>query len=62
MNMENHGRITSARKSPYSSARALWQSYQQGLLVANQEELAKKVMNLAYEIFLSYFEGLFNMP
>jgi hypothetical protein len=30
-------------------------------LVAKQEELAKK-MNLSYEIFLSYFEGLFNMP
>jgi hypothetical protein len=31
-------------------------------LVANKEELAKEIMNLPYEISLSYFEGFFNMP
>jgi hypothetical protein len=30
-------------------------------LVAKQEELAKEMMNLAYETSLSYFEGFFNM-
>jgi hypothetical protein len=30
--------------------------------VAKQEELMKEIMNLAYEIFLSYFKGFFNMP
>jgi hypothetical protein len=40
----------------------LWQCYQLGHLVAKQEELAKEIVALAYEIYLSYFEGFFNMP
>jgi hypothetical protein len=48
-------------KTPHSSTRALWQFFQQGHLVAKQKELAYEMMNLAYEIFLSYFEGFFNI-
>jgi hypothetical protein len=34
-------------KTPDSSTRALWQSYQQSHLVANQEDVVKEMMDLA---------------
>jgi hypothetical protein len=49
-------------KTPDSSTRTLWQSYQQSHVVAEQDELVMEIMNLAYEIFISYFNGFFNMP
>jgi hypothetical protein len=44
------------------STRALWQVYQQDHLGAQQEDMAKEMMNAAYEISLSYIEVFFNMP
>jgi hypothetical protein len=55
--MEKHGGTISTATTPDSSTSALWQFYQDSYLVGKQEE-----MNLAYAIFLSYFEGFFNMP
>jgi hypothetical protein len=37
-------------KTPDLSTRALWQFYQQDHLIANQEELCKKLMNLAFTV------------
>jgi hypothetical protein len=39
--------MISTGETPDSPTRALWKSYQQSSLVAMQEELAKKIMNLA---------------
>jgi hypothetical protein len=39
--MENHGGIISAGEATDLSTRALWQSYQQNLLVAKQDELGE---------------------
>jgi hypothetical protein len=36
--MENHGGIISTGETPDSSTRALWESYQQSHIVANQVE------------------------
>jgi hypothetical protein len=47
------------RKTPESSTRPFWQSYQQSYLVAKQEGLAKKIMNFALRsisfTFLRFF-------
>jgi hypothetical protein len=56
MGMENLGVMISTGKAPNSATRDLWQFYQQSHLVENQEKLAKKVMNLALRVYLSYFE------
>jgi hypothetical protein len=40
---------------------ALWESYQRGHLVAQREELAKEIMNLALRN-ISYCKGFFNIP
>jgi hypothetical protein len=50
--MGNHGGIISTGKTPDSSTRVYWQSYQQNRLVSKQEELSKEMMNLAYEVSL----------
>jgi hypothetical protein len=50
MTMWNHGGIISAGEDPDSCTTFLWQSFQQCHLVAKLEELAKEIMNLAYEI------------
>jgi hypothetical protein len=39
--IENNGGIISTGETPDSSTRALWKSYQQSNLVANQEELGE---------------------
>jgi hypothetical protein len=41
ISMENHGGMTSMGETPDSTNTALWQSYQQCYLVANQEELGE---------------------
>jgi hypothetical protein len=41
MSMKNHGGMISTGKTPDSSIRGLWQSYQQSRLGANQEELGE---------------------
>jgi len=45
MSREDHGGIILTGKTPNSSNRALWQSYQQSHVVTKQDELAKE-MNL----------------
>jgi hypothetical protein len=40
------------KKTPDSSTRALWKSYQQSYLVVNQEEFGEKIMNLAFKVSL----------
>jgi hypothetical protein len=42
MNMENYAGMIQG-KTPDSSTRAVWQSYQQSYLVARQEELLKEI-------------------
>jgi hypothetical protein len=44
--MENHGGMMSTEETTDSPTRALWQFYQQSILVAKQKELAKQ-MNFA---------------
>jgi hypothetical protein len=48
-------------KTPDSSTRALV-NLTSSHIVANKEGFAKEVVNLAYEISLSYFEEFYNMP
>jgi hypothetical protein len=43
--VESHGGMISTAENFDLFTRALWQSYQQSPLIANQEELAKEVMN-----------------
>jgi hypothetical protein len=58
MSMDNHGGIMPTGETPNSSTRALWKSCQQSYLVAKQEELAKKIMNLALQSISIYtFKG-----
>jgi hypothetical protein len=52
MSKENHSGMISTRKTPTLSTRALWQFYQQSHLEAQQEELAKEIMNFTFEISL----------
>jgi hypothetical protein len=52
--------MISTRETPDSSTRALWQSFQHGNIIVQQEGLAKEMMNFSFP--LSYFEGFFNMP
>jgi hypothetical protein len=47
MSMENNVRMILTGKTADSSTRALWQSYWQSHLLAEQEELTKEMMNLA---------------
>jgi hypothetical protein len=50
-------------ESPVSSARALWQSYQQSHVVAKQEELAMEMINLALQsMFVHTLKEYFNIP
>jgi hypothetical protein len=56
------GVVYRPEKTPDSSTKALWLSHKQTHIVTKQDELAKKMVNLTYEIFVSYFEGFFNMP
>jgi hypothetical protein len=60
--IEDHGGMISTGKTPDSFTRALWKLYKHVLLVAEQYKMAKEVMNLAYDLSLSYFKGFFNMP
>jgi hypothetical protein len=50
--MENHSVMMWTGETLDSSIRVPRQSYQQSHLAAKREELAKKMNNLAYEIFL----------
>jgi hypothetical protein len=59
--MDSHGEMIWTEKTPDSSTRALWQTFHQSHLVANQAELAKET-NFASEVFILYFERFFNMP
>jgi hypothetical protein len=45
----------------YSLTTAVWQLPQLRHLVAKQEKLGKMTLNFAYEVSLSYFEGICNM-
>jgi hypothetical protein len=54
MTMEDYGGTISTGKTPDSSTRDLWKSYQQNHLVANEEERAKEMMNLSFKICFSY--------
>jgi hypothetical protein len=49
MSMKNHGRLKPTGKTPDSSTRPVWQSYQSHL-IAKQEELATRMMNLSLRI------------
>jgi hypothetical protein len=60
--MENHSGIISAGKTPDSSTRALWQSYQQSQLVSKQEELDERNDEFGLTKYVClYFEGILNM-
>jgi hypothetical protein len=52
MSMENYGGTILTGKTPDLFTRALWQYNQHSHLVAKQEERAKKVKNLPYEVSL----------
>jgi hypothetical protein len=54
MGMDNHGGIIPTGETPTSSTRALWKSCQHSYLVAKQEALAKKIMNLALQTISIY--------
>jgi hypothetical protein len=62
MSMKDHGGTT-AGKTPDSSARALWQSYQKSRLVAKQKKLDEGNGEFGLTKYLClYFEGNFNIP
>jgi hypothetical protein len=50
-------------KTPDSSARALWNSYWQSRLVAEQEKVGKEMINFALQsISFVLAKGFFNIP
>jgi hypothetical protein len=53
--MENHGGMISTGETPDSSTQSS-DNPSSNHIVAKQDEVAKEMINLVYEIFISYFE------